>query len=446
VRIQLPNLWTPRAYQLPIWRALQAGTKRSVCVWHRRAGKDLTFLNYSAWCSQKRVGTYWHVSPTYRQGRKIVWEGMRGDGRRFLDAFPGWRDASAGKKDGFVTRIRDDEMTLWLANGSVFQVIGAEDVDRLVGPNPVGVVMTEYPIQDPAFWEYIRPILMENGGWAAFVYTPRAKNHGYRLYQMAKENPDWFCEVLTVEDTERISRANGDPVPVTKDDIEAERKAGMSDELIQQEFYCEFTAPLEGSYYGDLLTQIEKAKQIGRVPHEPTRPVITAWDLGVGDVNAIVFAQQVHKEVRIVDYYQNHSKGLDHYIKILREKPYVYGDHLAPHDIKVREYASGGRSRWEIAKDLGVNFRIVRKLPLDDGIQACRALIPRCWFNESATETLLQAMREYTKVKDHGGEFQNRPRHDWTSHPADAFRTLAVGLRPEISREKIRLAPKLAIV
>jgi hypothetical protein len=443
VKIHLPNEWKPRTYQRPLWEALEAGCKRSVSVWHRRSGKDLTFLNYIAWCSQRRIGTYWHVAPTYKQGRKIVWEGIRADGHRFLDAFPGWRNP---EPNGFVTRVRDDEMTIWLANGSVFQVIGGEDVDRLVGPNPIGVAMTEYPIQDPAFWEYIRPILMENGGWAAFIYTPRGRNHGYKLYKMAQENPEWFCQMLTVEDTERISKENLEAVPITEIDIEAERKAGMAEELIQQEFYCSFDAPLEGSYYGDLMTRIDQQQQIGRVPYDPAIPVITAWDLGIGDVNAIVFAQAIGAEVRIIDYLQDHSKGLDYYVKMLHEKPYIYKEHLAPHDIKVREYASGGRTRLEIAKDLGVYFRVVRKLPLDDGIQATRALIPRCYFNEPTTETLVQALREYTKEKDHSGEFRNRPKHDWTSHPCDALRTLAVGLRQPVKRESIQLAPKLAIV
>jgi phage terminase large subunit len=443
VRIELPNDWHPRAYQRPLWEALESGVKRAVAVWHRRAGKDVTFWNFLAVASQKRIGTYWHAAPTYAQGRKIIWDGIRGDGKRYLDAFPGWRNP---EPDGFVTRRRDDEMKLWLRNGSIIQVVGAEDVSRLVGPNPVGVGLTEYPIQNPEFWEYIRPILMENDGFAAWLYTPRGRNHGYKLYQMAKENPDWFCELLTAADTERISREAMEPVPVMGEQIERERRDGMSDQMIAQEFSCSFDAPLEGSYYGDLITQLEKNEQIGRVPHDPAKPVVTGWDLGVGDVNAIVFAQPVGREVRMIDYYQNHSKGLDWYVKILREKPYVYKEHLAPHDIKVREYASGGRSRYEIAKDLGVQFRIVRKLPLDDGIQACRALIPRCWFNEKTTETLLQAMREYTKAKNPDGTFQNRPVHNWASHPCDAFRTLAVGLRPEKTLSETRKEYEVAIV
>ena len=337
-------------------------------------------------------------------------------------------------------------MTLWLANGSTFSVIGAEDVDRLVGPGPVGIAMTEYSIQDPGFWEYVRPILMENGGWAVFIYTPRGRNHGYKLYQMAQRNPEWFCELLTVEDTEKSCRENGEEIPIREIDIESARKEGMSEEMIAQEFFCSFNAPLEGSYYGDIIQRIEKAGQIARIPHEPAKPVITAWDLGVGDVNAIVFAQPVVHEIRIIDYYQNHSKGLDHYIKVLHEKPYVYKTHYAPHDIKVREYASGGRARIEIAKDLGIHFTVVRKLSIDDGIQAVRAMLPKCYFDAEKTDRLLEAAREYTKERDHSGEFRNHPKKDWTNHPMDALRSLAVGMRPERPRTDQRLAPKLAIV
>ena len=139
--IVLPNEWQPRSYQRPLWLALEGGVKRACAVWHRRAGKDLTLFNYIAVASQKRVGVYWHCSPSYKQGRKIIWEGIRGDGKRYLDAFPGWRTPGPGQ---FVTRVRDDEMTLWLANGSVIQVVGTDNVDTLVGTNPVFIAMTEY--------------------------------------------------------------------------------------------------------------------------------------------------------------------------------------------------------------------------------------------------------------------------------------------------------------
>jgi len=401
-------------------------------------------LNYVAVASQKRVGTYFLAAPTYRQGRKIIWEGIRGDGRRFLDAFPDWDNPGPGK---FVRRVRDDEMTLWLANKSVVQVIGAEDVDRLVGTNPVGLVLTEYSIHDPNFWEFFRPILVENGGWAVFIYTPRGRSHGYHLWQRAKKNERWYTEMLTVDDTARMSIEAGEPVPVTEEMIQEERDDGMSEALIQQEFFCSFDSPLEGSIYGDLVKQIELNNQITNVPYEPAKPVITGWDIGIGDYTAIVFAQRVAKEVRIIDYYQAHGKGFDHYAKVLREKPYVYSEHLAPHDMKVREWmATGGRARVEVAREFGIHFKIVRKLRLEDGIQACRALIPKCWIDQTRCETFVNALREYTKERDGNGEFRDRPKHDWTSHPCDAFRTLAVGWREEEIRKPVRLAPRLAIV
>ena len=432
MQIVLPNNWKPRSYQLPLWKALESGVKRSLCVWHRRSGKDLTLLNYIACASQKRVGTYWHVAPTYKQGRAIVWNGMRGDGVRFLDAFPGWRNPGPAKKGHFVTRVRDDEMTLWLANGSQFSVVGADDVDRLVGPNPIGVAMTEYAIQDPMFWEFVRPMLMENNGWASMIYTPRSKNHGWKMWEIARKSDRWFSQMLTVEDTARISEEAGEPIPVTQEIIELEKADGMSDELVAQEFFCSFESPVEGAYYGAQMRQLREDKRIRKVPWDPELLVHTAWDIGRADSTAIVFVQTHGFETRIIDYYENSLVGMEHYAKILKEKPYTYGDHYAPHDIKVHDYSSqGGRARYEIARDLGIRFRIVRKLSPADGIQAVRALLPKCWFDEDKAERLVDALNQYHRVKLPNGEFADYHHKDWTNHPADAMRYLAVGLRTE---------------
>ena len=195
--INLPYDWKPRDYQWPLWEALEGGTKRAVAVWHRRAGKDLTSLNWTIMEAFRRVGLYWHVLPTYKQGRKIVWEGMTRDGRRFMDYWP----------EEAIVRRRDDEMTIWLANGSIWQVVGAEneeDVNKLVGANPLGVTFSEYALQVPAIWNFVRPILAENEGWALFIYTPRGRNHGYKLKQMAEKNPRWFFQSLNVDDTKAI--------------------------------------------------------------------------------------------------------------------------------------------------------------------------------------------------------------------------------------------------
>ena len=159
--------WEPREYQTALWNAMEGGKKRAVAVWHRRAGKDLCSLNWTVTQALQRVGLYWHILPTFKQCRRIVWEGMTRDGRKFLDHWP----------EDFIVRKRDDEMTLWLANGSQWQGIGADEAssDRLVGANPVGVVFSEYAVGDPRPWDLIRPILAENGGWAMFIYTPRGR-------------------------------------------------------------------------------------------------------------------------------------------------------------------------------------------------------------------------------------------------------------------------------
>jgi len=437
VKLQIPYNWTPRPYQLPAWEALESGHKRACLVWHRRAGKDLFCLNWIAKQAFLRKGLYWHVFPTYRQGRNAIWFGATRDGRKFLDHFP---LHDTGVPNAVITRKRDDDHTMWFANGSRYQVVGADDPDRLVGANPIGVVFSEWSLMNTAAWDLLRPILAENGGWAIFIYTPRGRNHGYKILEMAKTNPNWYAQVLTVDDTKAV------PMEA----IEEDRASGMSEEMIQQEYWCSFDAPLVGSYYGEQLGYLTQHDRFGRVPWEPRLPVTTGWDLGVGDATAIWFAQQHHKEVRLIDYYQATGRGLEHYAKILADRPYTYNRHLAPHDIKVQELGSG-KTRLEMATSLGLRFQVVPKLAVADGIQAVRALLPRCYFDEEATETGVQGLREYVKQptgeEDPEGNliYMDKPLHNWASNPADAFRTLAIGIRPAAAKRE-RLAPTLPIV
>ncbi|HEV2111059.1 MAG TPA: hypothetical protein VGT99_06885, partial [Gammaproteobacteria bacterium] len=182
--ITLPNGWQPRPHQRRLWDYLEGGGRRAVAVWHRRAGKDSTAINWTAVAAHQRIGTYWHMLPTANQGRMVVWEGRDGLGRRLIDqAFP--PALRAGE--------RNDRMTMELRGGSVWQVVGSDNYDRLVGANPVGVVFSEWSLTDPRAWDYVRPILAENGGWALFIYTPRGKNHGFELYDIARHRGDWFA-------------------------------------------------------------------------------------------------------------------------------------------------------------------------------------------------------------------------------------------------------------
>lgn len=419
MKIQVPIDWKPRPYQLPLWKYMEGGGKRAVAVWHRRAGKDLSSINWCAVSALTRPGLYWHLFPTYNQGRKIAWDGMTRDGRKFLEHFP---------KEMWEA-VNNTEMRLTLKNGSIYQVVGTDNVDRLVGANPVGVVFSEYSLQDPRAWDYIRPILAENGGWALFIYTARGRNHGYDLLNVAKKNENWFQQVLSVEDTRAI--------PLSA--IDEERASGMPEEMIQQEFYCSFDAPLVGSYYGNAMARLLADRHLTKVPYEPLLDVHTAWDLGVGDSTSIIFYQLSGSEIRIIDYYEMQGEGLAHYAKVLREKEYVYGEHLAPHDIQVRDFSTG-KSRLEAARELGIRFRVVPNLRVDDGIEAVRNTLPKCYFDEDKCAHLIESLRQYRKDYDEKRQvFRDRPLHDWTSHPADAMRYLALGVRQRNDKRMSKL-------
>lgn len=413
----VPHNWRPREYQLPAWTALEAGAKRTVLVWHRRAGKDTVALNWTVVQALEHTGVYWHIFPTAKQGRKILWDGVTKEGRTFISYWP----------KSLVASRNESEMKLKLVNGSVWQIVGSDNYDEaLIGGNPRGLVLSEYALQNPSCWDYLRPILAENGGWAIFPFTPRGKNHGWRLYESARENAHNFAQRLTVDDTHVI----------TKDAIAQERADGMPDELIEQEFYCSFEAALVGSYYGKLLRTAQDEARIARVPHEPRLSVETWWDLGMDDQTAIWFVQRTAREIRVIDYYEANGQGLDHYAKVLQSRPYVYGAAVLPHDVEVRELgAPGGRTRLETLRSLGVvtpncRARIAPRQNPVERINAVRQILPRCYFDEKKCSVGLEALRQYTREWDDKSKtFRDAPLHDWTSHAADAFGHGAVMLR-----------------
>jgi hypothetical protein len=372
----------------------------------------------------QRVGAYYYFFPTYQQGKKILWEGMDREGFRFIDHFP--KELVEGKPN-------DTEMKLKYKKGSLFQVIGTDNINSIVGTNPIGCVFSEYSLQDPSAWDFIRPILAENGGWAIFNYTPRGANHGKQLFMMAEREDSWFSQRLTVDDTHAISQ----------EVLDQERKEMLertgNDALFMQEYYCSFDAPVEGAYYGSQMMLAEKENRIASVPYEPTIKVQTYWDLGIDDSMSIWFLQQVGKEKRLIDYLEVTGEGLAYCIRELLRKPYTYDPdgHFAPHDIEVRELSSG-KSRKEIAQSLGINFRVVPKLSVDDGIEATRNILNSCWFDKTKCERGIDALRSYHKEWDEKNKvYKNHPQHDWASHGADAFRYLAVGIQP--SEEEIIL-------
>lgn len=416
-KIRLPYNFDPRNYQLPLLRALDSGFTRAVWVAHRRSGKDKTLINVVAKKMYERVGAYYYFFPTYNQGRKILWDGRDKAGFKFTDHIP----------QSLRTGTNNTEMKIETENGSIFQIVGTDKIDSVVGTNPVGCVFSEYALQNPQAWDYMRPILAENGGWAVFNYTPRGENHGYELYQMAQNDPEhWFCQLLTVDDTKVIPQ----------DVLDQERREIIqkdgNDALYQQEYMCSFTVPIAGAYYASHLMRAESEGRITNIPIEPTIPIDTYWDLGIDDSTTIWFVQPVGQELRVIDYYENSGEGLAFYAKVLQDKGYLYGKHTAPHDIEVRELGSG-RSRLETARNLGLNFRVAPKLSIEDGIEAGRNILARCWFDNVRCHKGLNALKSYHKEWDEKNKvYRPHPEHDWSSHGADAFRTFAVGFKKVI--------------
>ena len=419
MRIKIPHNFSPRVYQLPFLEAMDSGCKRAVCVWHRRAGKDKTFLNHCVKRMFERVGTYYYYFPTATMGRKILWDGIDKDGSRFIDHFP------AELRDN----VNNQEMKLKLTNGSLFQIIGTDRLD-VVGTNPIGCTFSEYSLQNPQGWEYVRPILAENGGWAVFNFTPRGYNHAKQLYDMAKDTDGWFHSLLTVDNTRAIPQ----------EAIEEERKSGMPEEMIQQEFYCSFDMGVTGSYYANYISRARDEGRIMDFNHDRTNLVHTVWDIGVGDSTAIWFYQLAGMQVHMVDYYENHGEGLPFYAGVLRERAdkfgYQYGDHYAPHDIANREFGTGD-SRLEAAKKLGIHFRVVPGESIESGINTVRAILDRCYFNRQRCKQGILCLENYRKDYDEKNRaYKDRPLHDWTSHGADAFRYLARSVKSATQRAK----------
>jgi len=417
----LPYSWEPRDYQLDVWNYMEGlqENKRAVCVWHRRSGKDVTAINIVSVKSQERVGLYWHLLPTYKQGRAIVWNGFTRDGRAFLDHF----------HPDLIEAKNSTEMRITFKNGSQYQVVGTDDINSLVGTNPIGCIFSEYSLHDPGAWEYIRPILLENGGWALFIYTARGRNHGWTLLEMAKKNKRWFCQVLVAGD-KGTKRADGTPV-FSDEMIEGERESGMPEEMVQQEYFCSFDSPFVGSYYGAQMLFLEKNEHIlETIPWDPKLPVETWWDIGMDDSTTIWFMQKYGMEHRFIDYYENSGEGLAHYVKVLagqaedgtHRSQYFYSRHLAPHDIEVRELGTG-KSRRQVAKDLGLKFNVGKRHEVMDGIEQVRSFLPTCYFSKDRCMRGIEALRQYRKKYDENNKvFLNHPLHDWTSHGADAFR------------------------
>ncbi len=410
--------YVPMDHQREALTYLMNGGLRAVLVWHRRSGKDLTAFNWTWAASQRRVGDYFYFFPTYSQARKAIWNAHDEVGNRFLSYIPAGLIAQRNGQP----HIHETDMRIVFANGSSIQFIGADHIDTVMGTNPVGCVFSEYAMMDPQSWRYMSPILRKNGGWAAFVYTPRGHNHGYDLYERMKERNNWFVQKLTIDDTKLIN----------PDDLEDDRASGIPEEIIQQEYYCSFNVTVAGAYFSDAMERAQSSKRIRELTYNPGLLVHTSWDFGINDATTIWFWQTDGLTYWAIDFYENRNFGLPHYIKELQSRPYVYGTHLAPHDVMKRgDYGTQEvpTSLQETAYDLGLQFtKVDRPRRKEDAIHAGRMFLNRVVLCSERCERGIEGLREYQREWDAtNAVHRNTPLHNWASHIADGFMTMACG-------------------
>jgi hypothetical protein len=375
----------------------------NVIIVHRRGGKTVFAINHlikKALTNKRPYPRYAFISPYRLQGKSTAWDYLK----QFSAAIPG-------------TKFNESELRVdFNVNNSRIQIIGAENSSAIRGQYFDGIIVDETQNIAPDLFDTIlRPCLSDRNGFAIFIGTPRGRNYFYQLHQLAKQTEDWFTCVFRASETKIIHE---------KELTDA--KAIMSPEAYAQEMECSFQAGISGSYYGAMMESLEKNGHIKDFEIDDSQEVETWWDLGMNDSTVITFVQRTKNEIKVIDSYENSGEGLEHYLNIIDSKPYIYSKHIAPHDIRVRELGTN-KSRWESAKEMGLEFDIAPKLSVEDGIEQVRQLLPKCWFHKRNCNKLVEALKSYCKRWDEKNNcFKNRPLHNWASHFADSFRYGAI--------------------
>jgi hypothetical protein len=385
----------------------------AVLVAHRRAGKTVACINdliRRALLENKKDARYGYLAPYYSQSKTIAWDYLM----RYSEPF----------------RVAANQSELWveLFNGAKIRLFGADNPDALRGLYLDGVVLDEYADMKPSVWgAVLRPLLADRGGWAVFIGTPKGHNAFYDIYNTATKQNNWFVRTLRASQTNLLPQA----------ELE-DAQASMSPDQYEQEFECSFEAAIMGAYYGKEMRVLTDAKRITTVEYDKMFPCHTAWDLGYSDDTAIWWYQVVFGELRILDYHSSNGHQVSYYTDLLaakeREFGYKYGTHYLPHDARAKTLASGGKSIIEqISSKIPLtSLKIVPSLSLQDGIQATRLALMRSWFDADRCHDGIECLRQYQREYDEDKKvFRDKPKHDWTSHGADAFRMLAIAWKEE---------------
>lgn len=403
--------YSPRPLQLQIHEALDT-TRFAVAVCHRRFGKTVMAINQlikAALTCDKERPRFAYIGPTYRQAKAVAWDYLK----HYAGVVPG-------------VSFNESELRCDLPNGSQIRLYGADNPDALRGIYLDGAVLDETGLMQARVWsEVIRPALSDRLGWALFIGTPNGKNLFWELANRAKTGDGWALFTFRASETNIIDLAEL-----------LDAKGTMTEDEYAQEFECSFDASVKGAIFAKELSWLRENKRICPIVEEPLLPVHTAWDLGIGDSTAIWFAQQERSgAIRVIDYYENSGQDLGHYVNALRNRPYTYGRHYVPHDAQVRELGTG-KSRLETLQALGLRADLAPNVRLEDGINAARMFLRKCWFDEKRCANGLDVLQNYRwDYNTRLDEYKSVPVHDWASHGADAFRYLAVSMKDDRQRK-----------
>lgn len=456
-RIKLPHIYEAREYQQDFWDAFHGEGKHRgkrykifVKIWHRRAGKDMTDWNAAIERTAEEPMTVKYGFPTNDMARDNLWESYTNDGLRFTDFVPKEIRVRKNKADD---GLNDSLKRIEFITGGSLRVVSFHKPGRARGGNSKMFVLSEFQAMDPQIIDIIMPIIEANGGVLLVNMTANGDSAAKGMVEAWQNDPDVYISILPVTKTNVFGEEQ--MVRIRRQTVERYVARGLSEEeahaFVDQEYYCSFESPVVGSYFGAAMRRAKEEGRICRVPHESRLPVLTYWDLGVDDSMSIWFIQLLGREIRCIDYYESSGEGFAHYAKVLkgnaegfeRMKYYDYGKkHYAPHDIMVRNMGEDAQTRQEIAKSLGIDFEATKRVAhKEDGIEAIRSILSRCYFDESKCKRGIDALKGYRKKwNDKMMVYENEPVHDWTSHGTDAFQTLALcNPQPERQRERAQV-------
>lgn len=415
---QIHTGYVPRTWQA---RAHLSAMRHNVLVFHRRGGKTVFTVNHLLDKALKFDGIcpltggelqnpqYAYVATTRQQVENIAWQYFKD----YMKSIPG-------------VKFNEQKLRIRFPHPRGFCTIylfGAENFDAMRGLYLDGYALDEYADMHPDVRDKVLlPTLSDRKGWEIIIGTPKGENAFKTIYDYALDNPDtWYTTLVSAETSGILPESELKML-----------KRTMSDEAFRQEYLCDFNAAPSGKYYQKYIDEAKREGRVTSVPYDSHVPVVTYWDLGFNDSTAIWFVQEVGREIHVIDYLEEHGKGLEWYVNAVNSKGYRYSTHKLPHDAEHHELSTG-RTRTEFLRECGLDdIEIMpRSKNVAEDVHAVRQMLPKCWFDRVNTEYGLKALASFERKWDSKLKvYSDNPLHNWASHGADGFRYFAVDYRP----------------